>query len=237
MLKCPKADGGDRWLLTQTSRMPRCSALYLTRYLISISFKDAKSVGLVSTSSIPADRLCLPSSASAFAVQARMGALLFPVDCSISLIWRVSSYPSISGIWQSVIIKSIGWLCHTVKAGVPDSADFTCSPNNSSCCLSNIRLTGWSSTIKIEIIWPSAFMGDKSKLPLLLSCSCMGCCFWRRSTRLNIGNSTVKVKVEPTLTALSTPSVPFINSARRRQIASPRPVPPYMRAVSAVACS
>ena len=62
------------------------------------------------------------------------------------------------------------------------------------------------------------------------------------SRRLSVGNSAsgarmVKWKVEPLpIPSLEAHIVPPINSANRLLMASPRPVPPYLRVVDESAC-
>ena len=51
------------------------------------------------------------------------------------------------------------------------------------------------------------------------------------------GKSTLNVKVVPTPGLLCTPMAPPINPTRRFAMASPRPVPPYLRAIEPSACS
>src|SRR5581483_800776 len=51
------------------------------------------------------------------------------------------------------------------------------------------------------------------------------------------GNGTVTLKVAPSPGALSTAMRPFMRSTMRLEIASPRPVPPYLRVEEPSACS
>ncbi len=52
-----------------------------------------------------------------------------------------------------------------------------------------------------------------------------------------VSNAAVKRKVDPTLALRLTSMRPFINSMRRFEMASPRPVPPYSLVVEESACS
>ncbi len=132
---------------------------------------------------------------------------------AIALMRLATSMPSISGICQSSVTASKPWPASSARRKVlsatgPQSASATRKLMPASARAIAARACSLSST-------------TSTRLPRRCAAGSSA-----RGWRVDFCRRSVSQKVAPWPGVLSTPTLPPISSARRLEIASPRPVPP-----------
>ncbi|MNT33708.1 hypothetical protein D3C72_1696490 [compost metagenome] len=165
-------------------------------------------MGLNRQSFMPAARQSSRSLGKAWAVKPQTGSS-WPRARRL----RVSSKPSITGIWQSVMTRSKGWLPTARRASSPLLRTLTSCPRCLSCWRSRIWLAWLSSTTSIRSRGPGSRGGRGA-----VTCG--------RSGVARVRGSFISRRV-PRPVSLSMPISPPIIWHRMRARFRPRPLPGY----------
>ena len=192
----------------------------------SVSLSRSSSTGLERKSFIPAcmHRSRCPTMTSA--VRATIGMLVRPA----ARMRRVASYPSMSGRWQSINTRSYSPASSAWTASRPVPARSATNPSFETWARTTAWFVGLSSATRIRLCHPD--MPCPAAGRHLSGRSATGCGL---SSSAGQPKTAVNQKVDPAPSSLSTPISPPIVSASCRDIARPRPVPPYLRVVEASA--
>lgn len=177
---------------------------------------DPRWIGLVQQAWMPASRA---SSIGAYKPSELMSTRGIARSSGSALMARARARPSCPGINRSMSTRSNGRSCslamRSSRSAWGPSADSSAErPQIRSCSASMVRWVALSSTTSTRLSGIGAAAGPCGEASSSL---------------------TVNQKVLPTPGSLSTPISPPMRVVRRRQMASPRPVPPYLRVVEASA--